>query len=156
MHRPPYGVSLSPEHAEHQTFRQAGDYRVRSFMPPLNRQDIAHGKSSVLTAHAFTLAKAARLFDRQDWAQLAERQIQWTADHNSVNRSLYNGIGHRQPVGYGFRVPSVPEGTLIGFIGRPDDSPYVEESFAIEWNTLEFWDVPYAHLANAIVEIQDK
>jgi hypothetical protein len=35
-------------------------------------------------------------------------------------------------------------------IGRPDDTPYLEESFAIEWNTLEHWDVPYAHTINAI------
>jgi len=45
---------------------------------------------------------------------------------------------------------AVPEGTIIGFIGRPDDSPYLEESFAIEWNTLEHWDVPYTYAINAI------
>jgi hypothetical protein len=39
---------------------------------------------------------------------------------------------------------------VIGFIGRPDDTPYLEESFAIEWNTLEHWDFPYAHAINAI------
>ena len=26
----------------------------------------------------------------------------------------------------------------------------MEESFAIGWNTLEHWDVPYAHAINAI------
>jgi len=39
---------------------------------------------------------------------------------------------------------------MIGFIGRPDGSPYLEESFAIEWNTLEHWDVPYAHAIHAV------
>lgn len=38
----------------------------------------------------------------------------------------------------------------IGFISRPNDTPYLEESFAIEWNTLKHWDVPYAHAINVI------
>jgi hypothetical protein len=81
---------------------------------------------------------------------LAEQQIQWTLGRNTLNRSLYNGIGYRQSTAYGFRVTQIPEGTVIGFIGRPDDTPYLEESFAIEWNTLEHWDFPCAHAINAI------
>jgi hypothetical protein len=67
-------------------------------------------------------------------------------------RSAYTvfGIRYRQPVTYGFRVTRIPEGTVTGFVGRTDDSPYLEESFAIEWNTLEHWDVHYAHAINAI------
>ncbi|MEY2906907.1 MAG: hypothetical protein RLZZ408_1378 [Verrucomicrobiota bacterium] len=93
---------------------------------------------------------------RSAWRALAERQIQWTAGHNTLNRSLYNGIGYRQPVAYGFRVTQIPEGTVIGFIGRPDDTPYLEESFAIEWNTLEHRDVPYAHAINAILWLKER
>jgi len=44
-------------------------------------------------------------------------------------------------------------GTVIGIIGRPDDSPYLEESFAIEWNTLEHWNVPFAHAILALCEL---
>ena len=113
-------------------------------------QGIAHGTNSVVTAHAAVLAKAAGLFGVPAWKALAEQQLQWTLGHNTLNRSLFNGIGYRQPVGYGFRVTQLPEGIVAGFIGRPDDTPYLEESFAIEWNTLEYWDVPYAHAINAI------
>ena len=147
----PYGVFVNAEQSERQTYRDAGNGRgIRSFMPPFNRQGIAHGTSSVVASHAAVLAKAAALMGRTDWRTLAEKQIQWTVGHNTLNRSLYNGIGYRQPVAYGFRVTQIPEGTITGFIGYPDDTPYLEESFAIEWNTLEHWDVPYAWAINAI------
>lgn len=147
----PYGVYVRPEQPERQTFRDADEGRgIRTFMHPFNRQGIAHGTSSVVASQAAVLAKAGALFGQAKWTALAERQLQWTLGHNTVNRSLYNGIGYRQPVAYGFRVPQIPEGTVIGFIGRPDDTPYLEESFAIEWNTLEHWDVPYLNAINAI------
>jgi len=151
----PYGVFVHGEQAEKQTFRDAGSGRgIRSFIQPFNRQGIVHGTSSVLLGHAAVLAKAGSLLGRNDWKRLAERQLQWTLGHNTLNRSLYTGIGYRQPVAYGFRVTQIPEGTVAGFIGRPDDTPYLEESFAIEWSTLEVWDVPYAHAMNAIRWLQ--
>lgn len=147
----PYGVFLEREQADRQVFRDAGGGRgIRSFMHPLNPAGIAHGTSSVLMSHAAVLAKAGTLLDRKDWKALAEQQLQWTLGHNTLNRSLYTGIGYRQPVAYGFRIPQIPEATIVGFMGRPDDTPYLEESFAIEWNTLEIWDVPYAHAITAI------
>jgi hypothetical protein len=147
----PYGVFWEPVSADQQTFRDAGGgLGIRSFMPVFNEQSIVHGTSSVITAHADVLAMAARLLNRPDWKDLAERQLQWLLGHNTLNRSLFNGIGYRQPVAYGFRVPQIPEGTVIGFIGRQDDSPYLEESFAIEWNTLEHWDVPFGHAIRAV------
>jgi hypothetical protein len=46
---------------------------------------------------------------------------------------------------YSYRIAQLPEALLAGFIGRPDDTPYIEESCAIEWNTQEYWSVPYQH-----------
>lgn len=146
----PYGVYAAPEKT--QTFRDAGGGRgVRTFMAPFNRYGIAHGTSSVLMGQAAVLAKASALLGNSSWRILAERQIQWVLGHNPLNRSLCNGIGYRQPIGYGFRVPHLPEAMVAGFIGRPDDTPYLEESAAIEWNTLEYWDVPYALAIRAIL-----
>jgi hypothetical protein len=147
----PYGVYLHPVHPERQTYRDAGSGRgIRTFIHPFNSQGIVSGTGSVVMSHAAVLAKAGALLGRPDWRELAERQIQWTLGHNPLNRSLCNGIGYRQPVAYGFRVTQIPEGMVVGFIGRPDDTPYLEESFAIEWNTLEHWDVPYAWAMLAI------
>jgi hypothetical protein len=148
----PYGVYPNPPHPERQLFRDAGaGYGIRTFMHPFNAQGIVHGTSSVLMAHAHLLARGAVLLDRPQWRPAAERLLHWCLGHNMCNRSLFTGIGYRQPVGYSFRVPQLPEAMVVGFIGRPDDTPYLEESTAIEWNTLEYWSVPYQQAAQAAV-----
>lgn len=148
----PYGIYPHPPHPERQSFRDAGaGYGVRTFMHPLNAQGIVHGTSSVLMAHAHLLARGAALLDQPHWRPAAERLLHWALGHNTCNRSLFTGIGYRQPVGYSFRIPQLPEAMCVGFIGRPDDTPYLEESTAIEWNTLEYWSVPYQQAAQAAV-----
>ncbi len=152
----PYGVYPNPPQRERQVFRDAGGgFGVRTFMHPYNSQGIVHGTSSVLMAHAHLLARGAILLDRPHWRPAAERLLQWCLGHNTCNRSLFTGIGYRQPVGYSFRIPQLPEAMVVGFIGRPDDSPYLEESTAIEWNTLEYWSVPYQQAAQAASWLRD-
>jgi len=146
----PYGVYMHPPEPGRQLFRDAGaGYGVRTFMHPFNAQGIVHGTSSVLMAHAHLLARGAVLLDRPNWRPAAERLLHWCLGHNTCNRSLFSGIGYRQPVGYSFRIPQLLEAMVVGFIGRPDDSPYLEQSTAIEWNTLEYWSVPYQQAAQA-------
>ena len=103
----------------------------------------------VLMSHAHLLARAGALLGEPTWQRAAERLLQWQLGHNPPNRSLFTGIGYRQPIGYSFRLTQLPEAAMVGFIGRPDDTPYIEESTAIEWNTLEYWSVPYIHAASA-------
>ena len=146
----PYGVYLHAPEPERQHFRDAGSGRgVRTFMYPYNPQGIVHGTSSVLLSHAHLLARAASHFDKPAWRAAAERLLQWSVGHNLLNRSLFSGIGYRHPVGYSFRIPQIPEAPVTGFIGRPDDSPYLETSTAIEWNTLEYWSMPFVHAVQA-------
>ena len=146
----PYGVYFKPTNQDRQTFRDAGNGRgVRTFIHPFNSQGIVHGTSSVLMSHAHLLARAAAAFNQARWRSAAERLLHWCLGHNTLNRSLFSGIGYRQPVGYSFRIPQIPEAMFVGFIGRPDDSPYLEQSTAIEWNTLEYWSIPYLHAAQA-------
>jgi hypothetical protein len=146
----PYGVFIDPPHRDRQLFRDAGNDRgVRTFIHPFNRQGIVHGTSSVLMSHAHLLARASVLLNRPSWRAPAEKLLHWCLGHNTCNRSLFSGIGYRQPVGYSFRIPQIPEAMMVGFIGKPDDSPYLEESTAIEWNTLEYWSIPFLHAAEA-------
>ncbi len=146
----PYGVYFDPPHRDRQSFRDAGSGRgVRTFMHPFNAQGIVHGTSSVLMSHAHLLARAAAQFGHPSWRVAAERLLHWCLGHNPHNRSLFSGIGYRQPFGYSFRIPQIPEAMMTGFIGWPDDSPYLEESTAIEWNTLEYWSIPFLHAAQA-------
>jgi hypothetical protein len=151
-----YGVYLDPPHRDRQLFRDAGNGRgVRTFMHPFNRQGIVHGTSSVLMSHAHLLARAAALLHEPRWRASAERLLQWCLGHNTLNRSLFSGIGYRQPFGYSFRIPQIPEAMVTGFIGRPDDTPWLEESTAIEWNTLEYWSIPFQHAAQAACWLRD-
>jgi hypothetical protein len=144
----PYGVYIDLPHRDRQVFRDAGNgHGVRTFMHPFNSQGIVHGASSVLMSHAHLLARAAVVFHEPSWRGPAERLLHWCLGHNVLNRSLFSGIGYRQPVGYSFRIPQIPEAMVTGFIGRPDDSPYLEESTAIEWNTLEYWSIPILQAA---------
>jgi len=122
---------------------------VRTFLHPYNTQGIVHGTSSVLMSHAHLLARAASHFEQPSWRAAAEKLLHWCLGHNTLNRSLFSGIGYRQPIGYSYRIPQIPEAMVTGFIGRPDDSPYLEESTAIEWNTLEYWSIPMLQAAQA-------
>jgi Glycosyl hydrolase family 9 len=147
----PYGVYFDPPYRDRQLFRNAGSGRgVRTFMAPFNSQGIVHGTSSVLMSHAHLLARAAAMLNQPAWRGPAERLLHWCLGHNMLNRSLFTGIGYRQPVGYSFRIPQIPEAMMTGFVGRPDDSPYLEESMAIEWNTLEYWSIPFLQAAQAV------
>jgi Glycosyl hydrolase family 9 len=144
----PYGVYFEPPHRDRQLLRDAGNgFGVRTFMAPFNSQGIVHGTNSVLMSHAHLLARAGSLWNEASWRGAAERLLHWCLGHNTLNRSLFSGIGYRQPVGYSFRIPQLPEAMMVGFIGRPDDSPYLEESTAIEWNTLEYWSIPFLQAA---------
>jgi Glycosyl hydrolase family 9 len=151
----PYGVYLDPPERERQTFRDAGSGRgVRTFMHPFNAQGIVHGTSSVLLSHAHLLARAAHQIHRPGWRAPAERLLQWCLGSNTLNRSLFSGIGYRQPFGYSFRIPQIPEAPVTGFIGRPEDTPYLETSTSIEWNTLEYWSMPHIQAAQAACWLQ--
>jgi hypothetical protein len=152
----PYGVYFTPTQRDRQLFRDAGAGRgVRTFMHPFNSHGIVHGSSSVLMSHAHLLARASIILEQPSWGEAAERLLHWCLGHNVLNRSLFSGIGYRQPVGYSYRIPQIPEAMMVGFIGRPDDSPYLEESTAIEWNTLEYWSVPFIHAAQAACWLRD-
>ena len=152
----PYGVYYNPPHLDRQHFRDAGNGRgVRTFIHPFNAQGIVHGTSSVLMSHAHLLARAASLLHQPHWRSASERLLHWCLGHNTLNRSLFSGIGYHQPIGYSFRIPQLPEAMMVGFIGRPDDSPYLEESAAIEWNTLEYWSIPFLNAAQTACWLRD-
>ena len=142
----PYGVYLNPPMPERQVFRDAGRGRgVRTFPHPFNGLGLVHGTSGVLMSHAHLLARAGRCFSNSAWLVAAERLLHWTLGHNTANRSLYTGIGYRQPIGYSYRIAQLPEAMVCGFVGRPDDTPYLEDSCGTEWSTQEYWSVPYQH-----------
>ena len=150
----PYGVFVAPTHNDEVTFRAAGGGRfVRTFINPLNTQEMVHGTNAVLMQHANLLARAGRLWDVRAYLDQSERLIQWATGHNTAGLCLFTGLGFRHPVMASFVNYRIPDATVDGFIGRMDDSPYMETSNAIEWNTQEAWGVPFYHIIGAILQL---
>ncbi|HXX62325.1 MAG TPA: glycoside hydrolase family 9 protein [Bacteroidota bacterium] len=150
----PYGVFVAPAHTDEVTFRAAGAGRyVRTFINPLNSHEMVHGTDAVLMQHANLLARVSRLWDAPAYRDQAERLIQWATGHNTAGLCLFTGLGFRHPVMASFVNYRIPDATVDGFIGRMDDSPYMESSNAIEWNTQEAWGVPFYHAIGAIIHL---
>jgi len=147
----PYGVYVEPPRTDLQSFRPAGRGRhVRTWLHPFNPLQMPHGCGGVTLAQAYLLARAGKALKRKDWQAHAERLLQWSLGHNSEGLCLFTGVGFHHPVVGSFRNYKIPEAVAVGFIGRPDDTPYLETSNAVEWSTQEIWDVPFFYAVGAI------
>ena len=148
----PYGVYIKKPYEEHQLFRDAGRGRgVRTFIHPFSAQPMIHGTNGVVTNQAYLLAKAGFLFQNEAWKEHAEKLLQWSTGHNPTGLSLFYGIGVKSVVPYSLVNLNIPQAATNGFIGREDDTPYLETSNAIQWNTQEIWDIPYQYAVGAAV-----
>lgn len=154
----PYGVYVNPPYPQYQTFREtsAGNRFVRSFIHLYAEKPIPHGVGGVTMAQAYFLAKAGKIFQKREYTDAAEKLIQWTTGHNPSGLCLATGVGFRHPVPANFVEYKIPEAMVVGFIGYPDDKPYIEKSNALEWSTQEIWDVPFAYTIAAIQFIKQE
>ncbi len=146
----PYGVYHKPEFAGYQKFRDAGKGKyIRTFIHPFNKQEIVHGTNSVIMSHAWLLSEAAKHIKADSYQKLAELQIHWGMGHNTDGLSLFKGIGYKHPVAFSTVHVQIPDLAYAGYIGTPEDMPYVENSNWTEWSTQEVWDVPLYFAASA-------
>lgn len=143
----PYGLYVDPPSPDKQTFRDAGRGRgVRSFIHPFNPQEIVHGTGAALLHTASVLARAGKLMEQPRWAVAAEWVVHWTLGHNPEGLCLHSGVGYRRATPFSGFAAQLPDTVVVGHIGRPDDTPYMEPSPLIEWSTQEIWDMPNAYL----------
>ncbi len=144
---PPYGLYLDPPSPEWQTFRDAGRGRgVRSFIHPFNPQQIVHGTAAAALHVAALLSRAGDLMGQSKWKAAAERVLDWALGHNPQGLCLHSGVGYRCPTPFSHFTAHLPDTVVVGHIGRPDDTPYLESSPLVEWSTQEVWDMPNAYL----------
>ena len=147
----PYGIYINPPFPEAQAFRPAGlDRGVRTFIHLFSERPMPHGVGAVHLAHAYLMARAAQALDKPAWRIAAERILQWSTGHNPAGLSLHTSVGFRHVIPANFVNYRIPEATVVGFLGYPDDRPYVETSHAIEWSTQEVWDVPFFYTIGLI------
>ncbi len=144
---PPYGLYLNPPSPQWQTFRDAGrDRGVRSFIHPFNPQQIVHGTGAAALHIAALLSRAGALMKRAEWKSAAECILDWTLGHNPEGLCLHSGVGYRCPTPFSQFTAHLPDTVVVGHIGHPDDTPYLESSPLVEWSTQEVWDMPNAYL----------
>ncbi len=97
----------------------------------------------MLISQAYVMAKAGYLFGNKNYKDAAKRLIQWATGHNTERLCLTTGIGYRNHVVVNYMGYKTPDAFPVGFLGRPDDSPYMETSNHVEWSIQEQWDVPF-------------
>ena len=148
---PPYGVYTTPPFPKDQLFRTAGNGRfVRTFLHVFHENPIPHGTSATRLQLAYLMARAGKHFKNQNWKDSAEKILQWCTGHNTNGLCLYYGVGFKHAVPANFVNYNVPNGVIVGYLGTPEDKPYLETSHAIEWSSQEVWDVPFYYTIGLI------
>ncbi len=89
-------------------------------------------------------------FNHKNCKSYAERFLQWAKGYNTTGLCLFTGVGYKYPIPANLMNYRVPSGSPVGFMGRPDDTPYLETSNAVEWSTQEIWDVPFSYTIGLI------
>ena len=148
----PYGVFVKPLHSDEVTFRDAGGGQFRPHVHQ-SAQCAGDGARHRRRSYASRLPPGAGRLPvekRSLTATRARRLIQWATGHNTTGLCLFTGVGFRHPVIASFVNYRIPDATMDGFVGRLDDTPYMETSNAVEWNTQEVWGVPFYYAIGAV------
>ena len=148
---PPYGIYVNPPYPNDQTFRKINDKRyIRTFIHVFSDKPMPHGCNQVFLEHAYLMARAGKYFKNSNWQKSAEKILNWTMGHNPFGLCLFTGVGFKHPLPANFVNYHIPSSALIGFLGTPDDKPYLETQNLVEWSTQEIWDVPYFYTIGII------
>jgi hypothetical protein len=99
------------------------------------------GINSLLASCGVGLLKAARLLGRNDWAALAQRQLDWILGSNPFNASTVMGVGYNNPQHmFGFEydppTPFLPGAVMNGISGDAADHPQLRPG---AWQECEYW-----------------
>jgi hypothetical protein len=152
---PPYGIYVNAPYPEMQKFRDAGNGRkVRTFIHVFSDRPMPHGVNANFLVQANFVSRAAKYFRRADWIKFSENVLAWSTGYNTYGLCLFTGVGFRHQTPASFMNYMIPSSVTVGFLGRPDDSPYIETSNAVEWSTQEIWDVPYYNTVQLIKNIR--
>ena len=148
---PPYGVYTNPSFTQDQKFRKiSNDRYIRTFIHVFHENPIPHGTGGTILQQGYLMARAGNHFNNKKWKDQAERVMQWSTGNNTAGLCLFYGVGFKHATPANFVNYNVPDGVSVGFLGRPDDTPYMEYSNAIEWSTQEVWDVPFYYMVGLI------
>jgi hypothetical protein len=133
----PYGIFLGSPTKE--TYRPlAGELTYRYFMP-VRKQFWWLGTTSHLLSYAAMLGNAARAFGKQEYRDMALRQLEWVMGANPFGACLMTGEGTRNPYPHSRYVGLIPGGVMNGIAGNMKDQPVLDMSNGLDWRTTEYW-----------------
>jgi hypothetical protein len=133
-----------------ETYRPlAGRLTYRYFMP-VRKQFWWQGINSHLGNYALLAARFAWV-ERgapgggRRYAELAYRQLEWIMGANPFGATLMTGEGMRNPYPHSRFVGLIPGGIMNGIAGNEDDEPVLDQAYAIDWRTNEYWSPHVAY-----------
>jgi hypothetical protein len=116
-----------------------GDYRTHQ--PSTNVSNWFVGINANITSKAVGLVKSAKLLNRNDYAVLAQRQLDWIMGFNPLGKSTMTGQGEIQAEHYAGgqpfpKTPLLKGGVRNGFTGNEKDEIIEMPG---RWQTSEYW-----------------
>jgi hypothetical protein len=85
------------------------------------------------------LGAAGRAFGKQEYRELALRQLEWVMGSNPFGACLMTGEGMRNPYPHSRYVGLIPGGIMNGIAGNMKDEPVLDMSNGFDWRTTEYW-----------------
>jgi hypothetical protein len=148
----PYGIfSGSPTKEYYRPL--AGELTYRYFMPVM-KEFWWVGTTSHLEGYAFLLARAARVFGKPAYRDLAYRQMEWVMGANPFGACLMTGQGMRHPYPHSRYVGLIPGGILNGIGGNQRDEPVLDTLNGFDWRTTEYWSPHNYHYICAVSALE--
>jgi hypothetical protein len=127
----------------------AGQLTYRYFMP-VRKEFWWQGINSHLENYALLAARFAVLQKKgpgagKQYADLAYRQLEWVMGANPFGACLMTGEGMRNPYPHSRFVGLIPGGIMNGIAGNAEDEPVLDQAYAIDWRTNEYWSPHVAY-----------
>ncbi len=151
--RNPYGIipsGLFVGQPTPETYRPlAGQLTYRYFMPVRKQfwwQGInSHLESCALLAARFAVLEKNAPGAGKQYADLAYRQLEWVMGANPFGACMMTGEGMRNPYPHSRFVGLILGGIMNGIAGNAEDQPVLDEAYAIDWRTNEYWSPHVAY-----------
>lgn len=144
----PSGLFVGQPTAE--TYRPlAGRLTYRYFMPV--RKGFwwlginSHLGNYALLAARFAVLERDRPRGVKEYIDLAYRQLEWIMGANPFGATLMTGEGMRNPYPHSRFVGLIPGGIMNGIAGNAEDEPVLDQAYAIDWRTNEYWSPHVAY-----------
>jgi len=172
MHLDEYAIPMAERNAYHiipsglylgqptpETYRPLGGELTYRYFMPVRKQFWWQGINSHLGNYALLAARFAVMEQRRSgrekpYVDLAYRQLEWIMGANPFGATLMTGEGMRNPYPHSRFVGLIPGGIMNGIAGNAQDEPVLDEAYAIDWRTNEYWSPHVAYYLWAVSTLE--